>query len=37
MKNFTQLVGQLKQDALPLFRNEGVVRVVVDIFLQKQD
>ena len=37
MKNFTQLVGQLKQDALPLFCDEGVFRIVVDIFLQNQD
>ena len=37
MKNFTQLVGQLKQDALPLFCDEGAFRIVVDIFLQKQD
>ena len=37
MKNFIQLVGQLKQDALPLFCDEGVFRIVVDIFLQKQD
>ena len=37
MKSFTQLVGQLKQDVLPLFCDEGVFRIVVDIFLQKQD
>ena len=37
MKNFIQLVGQLKQDALPLFCDEGVFRIVVDICLQNQD
>ena len=37
MKNFTQLVGQLKQDALPLFCNEGAFKVLADIILQKQD
>ena len=37
MKNFTQLVRQLKQDALPLFWNESGLRIVLDIFLQKQD
>ena len=37
MKNFTQLFWQLKQNALPHFCDEGVFRIVVDIFLQKQD
>ena len=37
MKNFTQLVGQLKQDALPIFCDEGVFKILVDTFLQKQD
>ena len=37
MKNFTQLVGQLKQDARPLFCDKGVFRIVLDIFLQTQD
>ena len=37
MKNFTQLVGQLKQDAGPLFCDKGLFRIVLDIFLQKQD
>ena len=36
MKNFTELLGQLKQDALPLFCDEGVFRIVVNIVLQKQ-
>ena len=37
MKNSIQLVRQLKQDVFPLFCNEGVFRMLVDIFLQKQD
>ena len=37
MKNFTKLAGQLKQEALSLFCNEGVFRIAVDILLQKQD
>ena len=37
MKNVTQLVGQLKQDVLPLFCDKGVFRMLVDLFLQKQD
>ena len=37
IKNFTQRVGQLKQDALPFFCDEGVFRIVVDTFLQKLD
>ena len=36
-EKFTRLVGQLKQDALPLFCNESVFRIAVGIFLQKQD
>ena len=36
MKNFTKLVRQLKQHALPLFCNEGVFRIVVDILLQSK-
>ena len=37
MKNFTRPAGQLKQDAVPLFCDKGVFRIMVDIFLQKQD
>ena len=37
MVNFTKLVKQLKQDALPLFCDEGVFRIMIDIYLQKQD
>ena len=36
MKNFTQLVGQLKQDALPIFCDEGVFKIVVDIFYKSK-
>ena len=36
MKNFTKLLRQLKQDALSLFCDEGVFRIVVNIVLQKQ-
>ena len=36
-EKFTRLVGQLKQDALPLFCNESVFRIAVGIFFQKQD
>ena len=35
MRNFNELVGQLNQDA-PLFCEEAVLRIVVDLFLQKQ-
>ena len=35
MRNFNELVGQLNQDA-PLFCEEAVLRIVVDMFLQKQ-
>ena len=37
MKDFTQLSGQLEQDALQVFCDEGVFRIVTDIFLQKKD
>ena len=32
-----KLAGQVKQNALPLFCDEGVFQILVDIFLQKQD
>ena len=37
MVNFTKLVDQLNQVALPLFCDEGVFRIVIDIYLQKPD
>ena len=37
MVNFTKLVDQLNKDALPLFCDEGIFRIVIDIYLQKQD
>ena len=33
---FTELVEQLKEDTMPLFCDEGVFRIVVDIFLLNQ-
>ena len=34
IKNFTQRVGELKRDALPLFCDEGVFRIIVDTFFK---
>ena len=36
MKNSTQLVGQLKQNAFPLFCDEGVFRILVNIFFRSK-
>ena len=34
MRNFVKIADQLEQKSLPLFCDEGVFRIVVDIFLQ---
>ena len=37
MKNFTHLAETLNQEALPLFCDEGVFRIVIDIYLNEPD
>ena len=37
MVNFAKLVNKLKQDALILFGDEGVFKIFIDIYLQKQN
>ena len=37
MKNFNIVLKQLEQDAFPVFCDEGVFRIVLNIYLKKQD
>ena len=37
MLNFKKLTKQFNQDALPVFCDEGVFRILVDIYLQRKD
>ena len=37
MLNFLKVLHQFEQESLPIFCDEGVFRIVVDIYLQKPD
>ena len=37
MLNFVKIIKQLNQDALPIFFDKGIFKILVDIYLQIKD